>query len=455
MLTRYLPYSANHSVEHGRNAAPFAPEPERGTIEDRIYTAMRATPHFAPRLMHPLIIGLASAIALVGALPAEAGKRNPAPIDYRTYNPEQSQANERAPAPATRRQYANRQTAPVRRAQRPADRASARIEFRYPDQPEVVYSDDGARHDAAPAPIAFSSAQAVINEQNAREYAHQNAPDNLISNQAEYTGVAPGGFDARAEAARVAASRSTDSVEEVALADMPTAMPRGVAFAPVANPAFDQTGLASWYGEDFDGQPTANGEIFDMNALTAAHPSLPLPSLVQVINPKNGREIVVRVNDRGPFEPGHMIEVSKRAAIELGIAEQREANVRMRYLGPAPVIGQGANPQPQTVSAPIAPAPVDAYADQSIAGEAPVMEPIPNPDTGYYVQVGSFTQIGNAETLYDALGGSMQVEIVPARVNGADYFRVMVGPLESRERAAVIREHLFEQGIADGRIVEK
>ncbi len=455
MLTRYLPYSANHDFEHGRNAAPFAHEPERGIIEDRIYTAMRATPHSAPRLLHPLIIGLASVIALAGALPAEAGKRNPAPIDYRTYNPGQGQSSQRAQAPVPRRQYANRQTAPVQRAHRPADRASARIEFRYPDQPDVVYSNNGARRDAAAAPIAFSSAQAVISEQNAREYARQNAPANLMPNQAGFAGVAEGGFDARAEAARVAALRATTDIEEVALADMPTDMPGGVAFAPVANPSFDQTGLASWYGEDFHGQPTANGEIFDMNALTAAHPSLPLPSLVQVINPKNGREIVVRVNDRGPFEPGRMIEVSKRAAIELGIADQREANVRMRYLGPAPVAGQGASPQPQAISAPITPAPVGQYSDQSVAGEAPFMEPIPNPDTGYYVQVGSFSQISNAETLYHALGGSMQVEIVPVRVNGADYFRVMVGPLETRERAATIREHLFEQGIADGHIVEK
>jgi rare lipoprotein A len=150
-----------------------------------------------------------------------------------------------------------------------------------------------------------------------------------------------------------------------------------------------------------------------------------------------------------------MIDVSKRAAMELGFADQIEANVRVRYLGPAPIAGQGGTPQPQTVSAPVAPAPIYTQAEQAFAGEAPSMQPIPNPVGNYYVQVGSFSEIANAEALYQALGVGMQVEIVPARVNGADYFRVMVGPLETHQTASVLREHLFEQGIADGRIIEK
>ena len=101
----------------------------------------------------------------------------------------------------------------------------------------------------------------------------------------------------------------------------------------------EEHGLASWYGEDFHGQPTANGEIFDMYAMTAAHRTLPLPSLVQVVNERNGKEIVVRVNDRGPFEDGRIIDLSKRAADALGFAEQQDAPLIVRYLGPAPALG--------------------------------------------------------------------------------------------------------------------
>lgn len=97
-----------------------------------------------------------------------------------------------------------------------------------------------------------------------------------------------------------------------------------------------ESGKASWYGRAFNGRPTASGEIFDAAQLTAAHPSLPLPSLVKVTNQSNGREIVVRVNDRGPFTGGRIIDLSRRAAETLGMLEQGVATVTLDYLGPAP-----------------------------------------------------------------------------------------------------------------------
>lgn len=114
--------------------------------------------------------------------------------------------------------------------------------------------------------------------------------------------------------------------------------------APLLNPASATTsfvaakesGKASWYGRAFNGRPTASGEIFDAAQLTAAHPSLPLPSLVKVTNQSNGREIVVRVNDRGPFTGGRIIDLSRRAAETLGMLEQGVATVTLDYLGPAP-----------------------------------------------------------------------------------------------------------------------
>lgn len=100
--------------------------------------------------------------------------------------------------------------------------------------------------------------------------------------------------------------------------------------------AAKESGKASWYGRAFNGRLTASGEIFDATQLTAAHPSLPLPSLVKVTNQSNGREIVVRVNDRGPFTGGRIIDLSRRAAETLGMLEQGVATVTLDYLGPAP-----------------------------------------------------------------------------------------------------------------------
>jgi rare lipoprotein A len=110
---------------------------------------------------------------------------------------------------------------------------------------------------------------------------------------------------------------------------------KGVRYTPRHDPDYQETGLASWYGGHHHGRPTATGERFDMNAVSAAHKTLPLPSVVEVKNLENGRKIKVRVNDRGPFVDGRIIDLSKAAARELGLLEQGVAKVRVRYLGPA------------------------------------------------------------------------------------------------------------------------
>lgn len=109
----------------------------------------------------------------------------------------------------------------------------------------------------------------------------------------------------------------------------------GKRYVPKHQPGYDQTGTASWYGSDFHGRLTANGEIYDQNRLTAAHPTLPLPSTVRVTNLANGRSVVLRVNDRGPFLHGRLIDLSRSAAHHLGFASKGLAKVRVTYLGPA------------------------------------------------------------------------------------------------------------------------
>ena len=115
----------------------------------------------------------------------------------------------------------------------------------------------------------------------------------------------------------------------------------GQTFTPRHDPDYNKTGVASWYGPKFHGKPTANGETFNKRAMTAAHTTLPLNSMVRVTNLENGRSIVVRLNDRGPFVGGRIIDMSEAGAEALGFKHEGTVNVRVRYLGPAdPMAGE-------------------------------------------------------------------------------------------------------------------
>ena len=109
--------------------------------------------------------------------------------------------------------------------------------------------------------------------------------------------------------------------------------------SPREEPGYDRVGIASYYAADFHGRRTANGEIFDMWALSAAHPTLPLPSLVYVTNIENGRTLLLRVNDRGPYVNDRVIDVSRACARYLGFETRGTARVRVRYAGRAPLTG--------------------------------------------------------------------------------------------------------------------
>jgi rare lipoprotein A len=113
----------------------------------------------------------------------------------------------------------------------------------------------------------------------------------------------------------------------------------GRTYVPRVDPDYRAEGLASWYGSDFHGRLTANGEVFDMHSISAAHPTLPIPSYVRVTNLRNGRSIVARVNDRGPYHADRVIDVSFRAAKLLGFQGNGVARVRVEYVGPASLGG--------------------------------------------------------------------------------------------------------------------
>ncbi len=113
----------------------------------------------------------------------------------------------------------------------------------------------------------------------------------------------------------------------------------GRVYVPEDDPHYRAEGLASWYGSDFHGRATANGEIFDSDSISAAHPTLPLPSYARVTNLGNGRSIIVRVNDRGPYAGNRIIDVSKHTAHLLGFTVRGTARVRVEYVGRAPIEG--------------------------------------------------------------------------------------------------------------------
>ncbi|HEV7689903.1 MAG TPA: septal ring lytic transglycosylase RlpA family protein, partial [Hyphomonadaceae bacterium] len=132
-------------------------------------------------------------------------------------------------------------------------------------------------------------------------------------------------------------------------------------YVPTYEPNYDEVGVASWYGPTFHGKAAASGEEFDENAMTAAHPTLPIPSLVKVTNLENGRSVVVRLNDRGPFVDDRIIDLSKKAGEALNLHGKGTAKVRVQYVGPAPA-APNSLPAQANASSPLPPAPMPGQA---------------------------------------------------------------------------------------------
>ncbi len=153
----------------------------------------------------------------------------------------------------------------------------------------------------------------------------------------------------------------------------------GKTYIPADNPRYAEVGLASWYGSAFHGRLTANGEVYDVNGLTAAHPTLPLPSYVRVTNLENGRSMMVRVNDRGPFANDRILDVSEKVADMLGFREEGTARVQVQYVGPAQMDGLDTKKLLASYSAPAFGVPTTQVAMQA-PGPAPyVIASAPTP----------------------------------------------------------------------------
>ena len=223
----------------------------------------------------------------------------------------------------------------------------------------------------------------------------------------------------------------------------------GVWYYPKEDPTYDATGYASWYGKDFHGKTTANGEIYNMNALTAAHKTLPMPSYVKVTNLQNNRSIVLRVNDRGPFVAGRLIDVSRRGAQLLGFQKQGVTRVRIQASDAnGRVMRASSSGRRQTAS-------VARPGNTQLNTRAGRQhnQTSSNARETHFVQVGSFSSRDNAAAQANKLRKSGHAARVLRQVqNGKAFWRVRIGPFIERLLAQDKLDRVVADGFYDARI---
>lgn len=272
----------------------------------------------------------------------------------------------------------------------------------------------------------------------------------------------------------------------------------GVQYHPKEDPNYDRVGTASWYGELFHGRRTANGEIYDMDRLSAAHPTLPLPIYARVTNLNNGRSIIVRVNDRGPYAYDRIIDLSRRSAEVLGYRHKGTATVRVQYLRRAPLNGDDSYEQRHlasqrwvrlaskkwreqvAVKGPIAVSSVPAGArtppvKRARVAATPAALPPPKPkpesqparspepaqptvaslpfDKRLSIQAGSFKVKDNADRAISVLAGVGVVDVAAIEVRGSTYFRVRVGPFADAAAAKAALARVTRAGYRGAKII--
>ncbi|WP_235720882.1 septal ring lytic transglycosylase RlpA family protein [Magnetospirillum molischianum] len=261
----------------------------------------------------------------------------------------------------------------------------------------------------------------------------------------------------------------------------------GVWYYPQEDFDYDETGIASWYGPDFHAKLTANGEVFDQNAVSAAHKTLQLPCVARVTNLENGRSIILRINDRGPFVNGRIIDLSRKSAQLLGMEGKGTAKVRVEVLneesrvlagklkpdssGTEPKVASAAPrgsvvaetlPPPPGITArpvdqpatPAAPPPSRreaAVAEADLSNQ--VVNTVPVHPTSLYVQAGSFGRHDNALRLSARLSNVGKPQIQQATVQGRTVYRVRIGPISNVDEADRMLDAVVAVGQTDARVV--
>ncbi len=235
----------------------------------------------------------------------------------------------------------------------------------------------------------------------------------------------------------------------------------GRKFYPKANSNYDKVGVASWYGGRFHRRQTANGEWYDMNDITAAHKTLPIPSYARVTNLATGKKLIVRINDRGPFVNTRIIDLSRKSADLLGTRKAGLKKVRVEYLGPAPLRTNGSD-----LIAMNRHLNNGASKDQLIAlangrRSSPVRvasastSSYGNSGSGYYVQVGAYGVKQNAQRARSNAASIGNAIISPANGSYGRIYRVRIGPLSTERQAIQVQQRAVNNGHYDAKVVSK
>lgn len=232
-------------------------------------------------------------------------------------------------------------------------------------------------------------------------------------------------------------------------------------YRPREDTRYDRTGTASWYGEMFHGRYTANGEIYDMDALTAAHPTLPMPVYAKVTNMRNGRSLVVRINDRGPYKHDRVIDLSRRSARLLGFERNGTAPVRVQYLGRAPLNGDDRYErhylaQQRWRSRGFA----SAKSDSLTVGALPRARPTsaraaPPLRQDIFIQAGTFRDPANAHRFKQRLARHGHAHVDASSGPSGVLYRVSLGPYADDDIAERTLTNVVRSGITDAVIIRK
>lgn len=240
---------------------------------------------------------------------------------------------------------------------------------------------------------------------------------------------------------------------------------------------YQVTGVASWYGTKFHGQATANGEAYDLYGMTAAHKTLPLPSYVRVTNLDNGKSVIVRVNDRGPFYSDRVIDLSFAAAKKLGYAESGTARVRVEGIDPHEWWAQQGRPVPLVLAQPQKVAQAPQPQMQAMASAAPIEQYAPPPEqhaaavtplevevkknafvqaSGLYLQVGAFANPDAAELLKAKLSATVSAPVFISSIvlNQQTLHRVRLGPISTQDEAQKVQDSVRQANLGLAALVK-
>ena len=246
----------------------------------------------------------------------------------------------------------------------------------------------------------------------------------------------------------------------------------GESYTPMTgDSALVERGLASWYGKKFHGRPTASGEVYDMYAMSAAHATMPIPSYARVRNPANGREVIVRVNDRGPFHAGRIIDLSYTAALKLdllrGVAMVEVERITYEDIrSGAWMRGKRGEEPPQLPAQPVYAAAESADAPQrettaTMADPVPASMPVPpsttkNAAPGFWLQLGAFAKLDGAESLRSRIVGEADwLAPLLAVFKDRGLNRVQAGPYASQADARAAAQRLREAMGVESLVVER